>query len=175
MHLYNGRQLVIIWILLVAWSCTYWMQARSSQRLTAAYSARLPYIYEIHGEVTNSGYYFFEQAQTLASLLAAAGGARASQADAQRIIPGASAIIVGKEIYITDIPAAARLNFFLPIPLATATIEDLMLIPGIGERTAAAIVEYRRIRGRIVTLEELLQVQGIGEKRLKVIAPYLMP
>ncbi len=175
MYLYNGRQLVIIWILLAAWSCIYWVQTRTSPHLPAISSARLPYVYELQGEVPRAGYYFFTRPQTLASLLAAAGGARLSGADAQLIVPNASAVTVGTETHIAEIPAAARLNFFLPISLATASVEDLVLVPGIGERMAEAIVDYRHVRGRIVALEELLQIRGIGEKKLKAIAPYLTP
>ena len=175
MPLYNGRQIVIIWILLIAWSCVYWMKVRSSQRLAAISSARLRCAYEVQGEVPKGGYYFFERPQTLASLRAAAGCTQASQTDGQLIVPCPSSITVATKTYIADIPAPARLNFFLPISLATASVEDLMLIPSIGKRTAMAIVEYRHARGRIIDLEELLQVEGIGEKKLKRIAPYLIP
>ena len=41
--------------------------------------------------------------------------------------------------------------------------EMVKLLPGIGEKRAAAIVEYREMCGGFNSVEELLNVKGIGE------------
>jgi len=55
----------------------------------------------------------------------------------------------------------------------TADEALLTTLPGIGEKTAAAIVSYRKENGNFKTLDELEQVKGIGAKKLAKIRPYL--
>lgn len=51
------------------------------------------------------------------------------------------------------------------IDLNTATAEQLMTVPGIGETYAARIIEYRELVGRFFQIEQLQEIEGIGEKR----------
>ena len=54
-----------------------------------------------------------------------------------------------------------------------ATRAELEAIPGVGPSMAAAIVATRDARGGFGTLEELDLVPGIGEKRLQKLAAWL--
>lgn len=59
------------------------------------------------------------------------------------------------------------------INLNSASVNDLLNLPGIGEKTAEKIIEYRaRIKG-FRKVEELLSVRGIGESKLNKIKKYL--
>ena len=49
------------------------------------------------------------------------------------------------------------------ININTATKEELMTLPGIGESKALAILAYRQEKGGFSTLEELKKVEGIKE------------
>lgn len=60
-----------------------------------------------------------------------------------------------------------------PININTATQEELELLPGIGPKKAAAIIQYRVEIGGYVCVEELLEVSGIGEKTLAKILEYV--
>lgn len=59
------------------------------------------------------------------------------------------------------------------IDLNTATIDDLIKIDGIGEKTAEKILAYREELGGFSFLEQLLDVNGIGETTLNAWRPYL--
>ena len=63
--------------------------------------------------------------------------------------------------------ADKRLALGIPIDLNRSSLEDLVLVPGIGEKTAAKIVEERGLNGTFGNLEELMRVKGIKEKRLE--------
>lgn len=59
------------------------------------------------------------------------------------------------------------------IDVNTASAEELERLPGIGPVKAKAIVEFRETSGPYKTLEDLLKVPGIGEKTLNEIAPFI--
>lgn len=50
------------------------------------------------------------------------------------------------------------------ININTASINELTTLPGIGEVKARAIVDYRENHGPFKSVEELMMVSGIGEK-----------
>lgn len=60
------------------------------------------------------------------------------------------------------------------IHINKASIEELMILPTIGEKRANAILEYRAIFGKINAPEQLLEIEGISQKTLDTILPYLV-
>ncbi len=66
------------------------------------------------------------------------------------------------------VPIAGK-EFFpgFPIDLNTATREDLMILPGIGEKTADKVIALRAESGGFVTVSDLLRVKWLGPARLK--------
>jgi competence protein ComEA len=55
----------------------------------------------------------------------------------------------------------------------TASVEELQLLPGVGEARARAIVDLRKQRGGLKSLEDLLSVKGIGEASLERLRPHV--
>jgi competence protein ComEA len=53
---------------------------------------------------------------------------------------------------------------FQKIDINTATEEDLIALPGIGTKTARAIVAFRESIGGYKSLEQLRLVRGVGDK-----------
>ena len=49
------------------------------------------------------------------------------------------------------------------VDLNTASVEELMTLPGIGEKRAADIIADREANGPFRTPEDLTRVSGIGE------------
>ncbi|MGH7885728.1 MAG: ComEA family DNA-binding protein [Thermodesulfobacteriota bacterium] len=65
------------------------------------------------------------------------------------------------------------LNAQEKVNINSATAEQLLEIPGVGESTAASIIEKRKELGGFKALDDLLQVKGIGEKKLEKMKPFL--
>ena len=54
----------------------------------------------------------------------------------------------------------------------TATLEELQLLPGVGETRARAIVATRSQRGGFKSVDELVEVKGIGDASLARMKPF---
>ncbi len=65
----------------------------------------------------------------------------------------------------------------LKINLNRAEWYELIILPGIGEKRAKAIVEHRKNKGAFRTIEQLCEINGIGTKTVKKIKDliYLVP
>ena len=59
------------------------------------------------------------------------------------------------------------------INLNQASVEDLEKLPGIGKKTAEAIIEYRKSKGKFKSIEEIKNVKGIGEAKFQKIKLYI--
>lgn len=61
---------------------------------------------------------------------------------------------------------AAQLRAGEPLDLNRAAPGDLLLLPGVGPKLAARIVEERTRRGGFASVDQLAQVKGVGPKKL---------
>ena len=185
MNAYHSRQLtVILCILTVAFVCALTKLYRAHAAKNSVATPAPAAVYEIRGDVTHEGFYYFAQEQRASVLLQAAGGLKESkQLPAQRddfpVIKSGKKIIfktgAAHEAFweISETGAAARLIFFLPVDINIASADELQLIPGIGSKTAEAVVEYRETHKRIKSLDELGSLPGMGDKKRQALLPYI--
>lgn len=75
----------------------------------------------------------------------------------------------GAEIY-KNAPAAEP----PVININTASVRELQKLNGVGEVTAAAIIEYREKHGAFSSVDEIDNVYGIGKATLEKLRPYIL-
>ena len=68
-----------------------------------------------------------------------------------------------------DTPSAIN-----PLNINTASLDELVLLPGIGSTRAADIIYYRQVNGNFKTKEEIMNVPGIGESTYNQIKELIM-
>ena len=134
---------------------------------------------EIAGDSGRNGVYFIPKGSTLAAFLDMSGITAAGVNGETRRAPtirSATTVTLTSSppgISVDPMSADKRLALGIPIDLNRSSFEDLVLVPGIGEKTAEKIVEERRLNGTFGKLEELVRVKGIKEKRLDRLMKYL--
>lgn len=97
-----------------------------------------------------------------------AAGSRASEPRA--VTPAADPGKVESSASTTPVPRAVT----FPIDINMAPPEDLEVLPGIGEKLAQRIIEYRKRHGGFRRIEDLREVKGIGKKRMERLRPLIM-
>jgi len=59
------------------------------------------------------------------------------------------------------------------LDINSADKDLLVQLPGIGPKTADAILKYREANGEFKSIDELTNVKGIGDKKFLKLKPYL--
>jgi competence protein ComEA len=141
-------------------------------------------VVEIVGEVRKPGIYIFKAPPTLVEAVEKAGGlkepARFEETQSSEVLQTGTLLSVSNtsqtevKIALGRMEAPKLLAFSIPLDLNRVSVEDLCLIPGIGESLAHEIVSYRERRKGFRSVEELKNVKGIGEKKWKDFTEFLM-
>ena len=173
---FNSSQLSVVLLLIILLSWVLFARYsffKSDEKST--FVKRFPYVYELRGRVKEPGFYSFDDAQTLNQLINTCGSSAdgIESYDLHKKLKSGTRIVLTDKIKIESFDAGDRINFFLPIDINTATIEDFTLIPGVGEKTAQSIVGFREKNKGITDLQDLIKIRGIGEKKLNKILPYV--
>lgn len=133
----------------------------------------LPKIFvHVSGEVKNPGLYELDSGSRIFEAIQAAGGFT-KRAD-EDSINLAQKIKDESKIHVFSLDkeekegkekgeASQNKKPDVRIDLNRATLEELMTLPGIGEKRAEAILDLRVQKGSFQTIEDLLEVEGIKE------------
>ncbi len=137
---------------------------------------------ETTGGVKNPGVHGFSNPPALSELLKAAGGLTCPEPPdiSQKqvvFMTGEKVAITCKQqqvgIAVDRMSPFYRLTLGIPISINIDTAVGLTAVPGIGPKTAEAIVSARGKRGGFKALEDLIFVRGIGDALFAKISPYL--
>jgi competence protein ComEA len=135
-----------------------------------------PIIYvHICGEVVSPGVYELLGSSRVKDLIFAAGGL--TQKASPDYVNQAEVLTDGKQIYIPSKEEVKDLgknkNLVTPndtedetkslININTASKEELMTIPGIGEAKAGSIIKYREECGNFNSIEDIKNIEGIKD------------
>jgi competence protein ComEA len=87
------------------------------------------------------------------------------------VLAGTVALSAADQAASTSTPKSA--GAAAVVNLNTATAAQIATLPGIGEKAAQRIIEYREKNGGFKKVEELMNVKGIGEKSFLKLKPLI--
>ncbi|MCL4683982.1 ComEA family DNA-binding protein [Myxococcota bacterium] len=87
--------------------------------------------------------------------------------------PAAAALLLGAALATAAAGLSAAEGAPGVVNVNTATVEELVRVPGIGEKRAQAILDAREQRGGFKSVDELVEIRGIGPANLEKLRPHL--
>jgi len=153
-------------------------------RLTAvaAPAAASRLVVDVVGAVRAPGLYRLRQGSRIADAVARAGGAtrRADLAAVNLAAPLADGVQIVVPVRVSAGAGSVALS---PSPagpaakvsLASATLEQLDALPGVGPVTAQKIVDFRQKHGPLRSVDDLDAIPGIGPARIEQLRDLVTP
>ena len=121
---------------------------------------------DIDGAVNKPGVYELKNGDRVIDAINMAGGL--SEDAYTKNLNKARELVDGEKIYILTLGELESLNESSLININTASINDLMSLPGIGEVYANRIIDYRN-KKPFGSIEEIKNIVGIGDKTFEKI------
>jgi competence protein ComEA len=148
---------------------------------SGASSPAPPLYVHVVGAVRRSGLYRLREGSRVADAIRRAGGVNA-RADVS-LVNLAAPLADGMQVVVPARPPGGGAVAASggptaptgPVSLASATIEQLDELPGIGPVTAQKIVDWRQAHGPFASVDDLDEVPGIGPARIEQLRDLVSP
>lgn len=136
----------------------------------------------VTGYVVNPGVYYVPEGSRVFEVIELAGGFL-DTAD-KDYLNQAAILNDGQKLHIYSKEEAATANQSISdsgaeqnpnklVNINTATKEELMTLPGIGESKAESIIAYRQENGGFKTIEDIMKISGIKDAAFSKIKNYI--
>jgi competence ComEA-like helix-hairpin-helix protein len=140
-------------------------------------------VVQVSGKVCAPGIYFFDQSVTVSEAVARAGGLNSflkpesgwtglRVGNGRRLHIVADAGGIGR-VRLGWMTVSRLLVLGLSLDVNQASVEELILVPGISRRLAKRIIARRQRLGGFSRMEDLVDVKGIGPGSLRRLRQYL--
>lgn len=171
-------------VVAIAGGLTWLFVRPAPRRVEIVIPSPAPVVVQVTGAVGSPGIYSLPAGSRVADAIAAAGGF--SRVAAAESVNQAATLADGARV---DVPALAGTSqgdgagarragpvqgAQELIDLNTATAQQLVTLPEIGPKLAAAIIDFRSKNGPITLVDQLLAVDGLGPKTIEAIRPFLV-
>jgi competence protein ComEA len=153
--------------------------ARAAALTPVAAAAPVRLVVHVVGAVRRPGLYRLRDGSRVADAVARAGGPT-RKADVS-LVNLAAPVADGSQVVVprraaTGAPAAASASGPpAKVSLASATLEQLDELPGVGPVTAQKILDYRQAHGPFGSVDDLDAVPGIGPARVEQLRDLVTP
>jgi len=136
-----------------------------------------PVIAGISGTAGLNGIFYLPGKARVCDLLEAAGIGNTEAFDEntlnRRLSAGEAVVIESYgRLRIQEMNNENKVALGIPIDINKASLYDLTLINGIGEKTAWQILQFREKSGRFERVEDLMKIHGIKDKKFQKLKGY---
>jgi competence protein ComEA len=131
------------------------------------------------GAVRHAGLVRLSEGARVADALERAGGpsrrADLTQVNLAAPVADGQQIVVPARVTSADVGAGATAAAAAKVSLASATLDQLDALPGIGPVTAQKILDWRQTHGPLRSVEDLDAIPGIGPARVEQLRDLVTP
>ena len=160
MKRYINLLIKLITISLILLICTYISVDVKSEEINLNTTIQV----EVIGEINNPGIYELKYGSNFNDLL------QIIKLKENADISSYSLQSILYNNQLINIPSIKQIKL---ISINNASISELITLPGIGEKTAKSIIDYRENISSFLSLEDLKLVKGIGESKYEKIKEYI--
>jgi competence protein ComEA len=151
------------------------MQPRGSPVELGPIPTESPLVVSVVGAIQTPGVYTLPPGSRVKDAVKAAGGLSVlANTEALNL---AGLLRDGQQVFV---PSRAGPSSTMPpsertglVDINTASLQDLMTLPGIGETRAQDILTYRQQNGGFTQIEELMNINGIGQSTFEKLKIYI--